>query len=739
VAEAVHPFPRRHGAARRWYAPSPASAFAIRFGVAVCAAIWIGKLPGLVENNSQWILITVMVLMQQTAGAAVLKGLLRCAGTLAGALIAIPLFGLFAQEPPLLMAALFLTQAVAAYGFSGRRFQYAWFVWAFTTAVVLGGAIAGEDAVETIAFQRACMVGIGILLVFLADSLIWPARAEPLLRERLGARARRLGNSLRLVIAPAAAGEGATESPNAERGALANQLALLNAVRAELGVSRAKADALERVAILLEALDSRARLLAERSEGRTDLGTGADGFDAALTSLAQRVEGALDEVAAALTDSRAPAPLANALEFDLLALESAREPGVKRTRTASSTEVQIAQLRDLVAVLRALQTILTSSAATAAAIERAPRERPALDPFRTNIAVRTGIAVVVAFLVPAILGWPLNATVAPIAFLLAAVPTRGGAVQTAVAIGATLTLAWLVADVGSIYVAPHTDRIPLALVPAFVVASTFAYLSAKQPKLAILTSVGGLVALLPVYGAMSAPTNVYGPYSTVCYMALAVSIGWLCGRLFFPATASQLFRQRVAALLELCLDAVQRRQDATGTERGPRLEALTRGWAVQSAQLGALHGQARFEPVEFALDQDRREQILALAADLMDAVRGYHAGTLGPTLERGGASLCPLLIALQRADEALLDSMRAAVAAVREVAEPPLSGLSTAREAVEEQLEGLRAQPEALPQVTDEERRRLLVELDGHRRLALRQQAIETWLADWRSAAGARA
>jgi uncharacterized membrane protein YccC len=141
--------------------------------------------------------------MQQTAGAAVLKGLLRCAGTLAGALIAIPLFGLFAQEPPLLMAALFLTQAVAAYGFSGRRFQYAWFVWAFTTAVVLGGAIAGEDAVETIAFQRACMVGIGILLVFLADSLIWPARAEPLLRERLGARARRLGNSLRLVIAPA--------------------------------------------------------------------------------------------------------------------------------------------------------------------------------------------------------------------------------------------------------------------------------------------------------------------------------------------------------------------------------------------------------------------------------------------------------------------------------------------------------------------------------------------------------
>jgi len=736
VTEAVHSFPGRHGVARHWFAPSPSSAFAIRFGVAVCAAIWIGKAPGLVENNSQWILITVMVLMQQTTGASILKGLLRCAGTLAGALTAIPLFGLFAQEPPLLMAALFLTQAVAAYGFSGRRFQYAWFVWAFTMAVVLAGAMTGEDAVETIAFQRASMVGIGILLVFVVDSMLWPARAEPLLRARLASRARRLGRTLRLLIAPVAAGDGALEARNSEPGALAKQLALMDAVRAELGVSRATSDALERVAILLEALASRARLLSERGEALAGSGAGARAFETALTSLARRVEGALEEAAAALSASYALQSVTNGFEGDLLALEDARERGVQRARGSASMEVQIAELRDLVATLSALQTTLASSAASPEMIERNPPKLPEFDPFRANIAVRTGIAVVAAFLIPATLGWTLNALVAPIAFLLAASPTRGGAVQAAIAFGATLALAWLLADVGSVYVAPYTDRVPLALVPAFAVASIFAYLAFTQPKLAMLTSVGGLVVLLPVYGGLSAPTNVYGPYSTVCDMALAVSIGWLCGRLLFPATASCLFRKRMAVLLELCLDAVQRAQNMKGKENGEHLEDLTRRWASQTAQLGALHGQARFEPVELALDQDRRESLLALATDLMDAVRLYHTGTLGPALEHGGVPLRPLLERLQSADEALLDSMRAVAGALRKDAGQPISSLTAACEAVEEQLEALSPDIKTLPRALDKEGRRLLVELDSHRRLVLRQQAIEVWLTEWRSATG---
>ena len=73
------------------------------------------------------------------------------------------LYGAFASDPPLMMMAFFATQLVGAYGFTGPRFQYAWFVFAFTTAIVLADAIVGRGAVETIAFQRGSMVALGTL------------------------------------------------------------------------------------------------------------------------------------------------------------------------------------------------------------------------------------------------------------------------------------------------------------------------------------------------------------------------------------------------------------------------------------------------------------------------------------------------------------------------------------------------------------------------------------------------
>jgi uncharacterized membrane protein YccC len=235
VTQAAESFPQLRRA-RRSLVLSPSAAYAIRTGVAVSAAIWIGKIPGLVENTSTWILITVLVVMQPVAGGSLLKGLLRAMGTLAAAFVSILLFELFAQDPPLLMAGLFLVQAIGAYGYSGRHFQYAWFVWAFTTAIVLGDAIAGQGAVETLAFQRASMVGIGILLVLVVDSLLWPARAEPRLRQSLAARARRLGDALRHAVTALDPESRNPPASTPEPGSLASQLSLVEAVRTERGV-----------------------------------------------------------------------------------------------------------------------------------------------------------------------------------------------------------------------------------------------------------------------------------------------------------------------------------------------------------------------------------------------------------------------------------------------------------------------------------------------------------------------
>jgi uncharacterized membrane protein YccC len=733
AAETIHSSSRPLRA-RRLPTPSPAAAYAVRSGVAVTAAIWIGKAPGLVENQSTWILITVLMLLQPTTGASVLKALLRAVGTLAGAFTAIALFGLFAQEPPLLMAGLFLVQAIGAYGNSGPRFQYAWFVFAFTTAIVLGGAMAGQGAVETIAFQRASMVGIGILLVFVVDSLLWPARAEPRLRESLASRARLLGEALRRVIATP--WNSVTDDPAAPApgpSSLANQLALVDGARKELGVSRTALDALARLAMLLETLASRARVLATPIE--IPGGSEAEGppLAAALTELARRVEAALEEVAAAVTASRVPSAFSDDLEPALMALEAELDRLATRIGRSPELEGRSADLRDLVAVLRTVEATLSSLEGSEAAAPSGSRPRFRPDPFREKIALRTAFAVIAAFLVPIALGWPMNAAVAPVAFLVASL-ARGAALKTVASLATVLALGWAMADFVIVYVTPHLDRAPLALVVPFAMAVAFALIAARRPQLALLPSIGGLVAFLSIYGGTGAPTDVYGPYSTVCYMGLAAGIGWLFGRIMWPATAAGLFRQRVAAQLALCLEAVRGAGESGDAGRARRAAHLIQGFAAQSAQLGPLHQQALHEPVERALDPSRREQILALATDLMDAVLGDRPGALEPLLERGGAPLRPLLEALRRADQVLLTSMQAAVDVVRGDAAHRTSRLAAAHQAVEDRLRELRADPGAIPELTDQERRRLLIDLDSRRKLVFRQRAIEDWLEDWRVA-----
>jgi uncharacterized membrane protein YccC len=731
VAEAIHSSVRFRGL-RRALTPSPAVAHAIRFGVAVSAAIWLGKAPGLVENNATWILITVLVLMQPTTGGFLLKGLMRALGTVAAAFTAIGLFGLFAQDPPLLMAGFFLVQALGAYGFSGQRYPYAWMVWAFTTAIVLAPALAGSGAVETIAFQRASMVGIGILLVLLVDALFWPVRAETSLRQSLASRARQLGEALGSAVAPTP-GPGGVAPQALESGALAKQIPLVAAARTELGVSRATADALQHVAMLLGILAARARVLADPVSLPPEVPVQGGGIDATLTELAGRIEAALAEVADALLASRAPASFADELEQQTLRLEAELDRVGRGVPGAAALAGRVADLRDLVAVLGTLQATLSSRGVYATASRAGAWREFRPDPARVKIALRCGIAVIAAFLVLLVLDWPQNALVAPIA-LIAAPTTRGAARQTLTGFAVFLGLGWLLADGISVYVAPQIGRAPLALVVPFAVAAVLAYLGATRPKLALAPVLVGLVALLSVFGGIGPPMDVYGPYSTVCYMAVGLGAGWVASRLLWPATAAGLFRQRVAAQLALCADAVRGARDAGDAERRRRLAPLLRGFAAQAVQLGPLHQQALQEPVERALDPSRREKILELATDLVDAVLGDRPGAAEPLLERGGAPLRPLLEALRREDETLLESMQAAVETMRGDAVVRGSDLSAAHQAVEERLREVSSSPDAIPDLTDEERRRLLVEFDSRRRLVLRQLALEDWLAVWRTA-----
>jgi uncharacterized membrane protein YccC len=727
VAQAVqHPPLLR--VAGRIASVSPATAYAVRFAAVVCVAIWLGKAPGLVESHSTWILITVLMVSQPMTGGSLMKGLLRGVGTAAAFVTSILIFGLWAQDPPLLMAGLFLVQAVGAYGFSGSRYQYAWFVWAFTTAIVLGEAMVGAGAVEVVAFERASMVGIGLLCVFVADSLLWPSRAEPSLRASLAGRARQLAAALRRAIdARSSRPEGRAADEGTAASPLVDQLTLLDAARSEVGVSRARLTALTHAALLLEALASRERIL--RRPHRLEPGAP---IAAALGELGRRVEAALCEVAAALVSGRAPSPFAARLEWAIVELDAERaRPEAADVAVARRS----AALRDLVALLRTLEGLAaqTTGVETPAAPPVRLATRLELDPFRVRIALRAGIAVCVAFLVPMVLGWTTNTMVAPLSFMIAAMTTRGAVTQSLGLLAGIVLFTWLLADMALVGFTPHVGRMPLALLYPAAVAGAFAYVRMRRPQLALLPSIGGLLAILPVFSGTSAPTDVYGSYSTMCYVATGLGTGWLASRLLWPATAATLFRERAAAQLELCCEALRQRDPSAGRaerqrQQGEFLAAHTKGLA----QLGALHGQARHEPVERFLDDARRAELLGLTRDLCDAVRAARGQAVAHApafLERGGGALAPLREALSRVDEALLASLRKAAARVRGEAAVPGPDLAAARDALEARIAELRARPELQPALGPREREAFLVHIDSRRQLVNRQLAIEQWLS----------
>jgi uncharacterized membrane protein YccC len=742
VAEAVQKPPLLRAAARLRQvslAVSPATAFAIRFGLVVAAAVGIGKLPGLVESHSTWILITVLMVSQPMSGGSLQKGLFRALGTLGAFFTAIFLYGLYSQDPPLLLAGLFLVQAVAAYGYTGARYQYAWFVWAFTTAIILGDAMAGQGAVETIAFERASMVGIGLLLVIVADSLFWPTRSEPALRQSLAERARQLAGALRRAIEDPLGPRHATgEAGGVGSSPLFSQLGLIGAARTEIGVSSARVEALAHAALLVEALASRARML--QRPLRVHPGAA---YAAALAELGRGVEAALEEVARALAGARAPAPFAADLERALLRLKAERLAAKGAAALDASAGGRAAVLRDLVALLRTLEGVLEGSVKSARSEALADEERPTvwlqLDPFRVQLALRAGIAVCAAFLVPLALGWEVNTMVAPMAFMIAATATRGGVAQTLALLAAIVLFSWLLADLALVFFYPQAGRFPMALAYPVSVAGVFAYASHRLPQLATLRSIGTLLAILPVFGGLDAPDDVYGTYNLVCYVSLALGIGWAASRLLWPATATQLFRQRSAAQIDLCLRAFhQHRQIEDSAARSRVGRQLLTAYTRQLAQLGQLDGQAAHEPLEEALDGGRRRAHLALIQDLFDAVSGARAAPPArsmPLVERTDA-LGPLRDALRREDEALLASMQAVAHTLRgeAPAEAASSALDEANRAVLARLDEVRARPDLLPSVTAEEREAFLVHLDSRRLLVDRQIAIEAWLAEWQQA-----
>jgi uncharacterized membrane protein YccC len=721
-----------------WLArPPPALRFGLKLGIALSASIWLVTAFSLPWGVALW--VTVLFCTKPNQGASIQRTLLRISGSAAAALVAIAIYGLFAQSPPVFVLSLCGVVGLAAYGMNGPRYQYAWLVFGFTTILILVKALAGIDRIETLSFERASMTALGVVVVFAADAILWPVRAEKVLREKLAQRARELGQALRQLLEarPSGAARSAPGRPPASP--LIEQLQLLDQARDEIGATRARTQALSRIALLLEGLGSRARLLHRALEQQRNATAPPPG--SALSQLVGGLEAALVEAARSLLEDSAPQRFAAGLDRTLLELEAAHPAEAEAGRGA-----QIPILRDVVSLLRGVEDALVNlthegrvprAQSVAEAAKTAIWQRPRVDPIRLQLGMRAAIstsAVIVAMLA---MGYSpeedlIFMIVGPIlAFVLGGgASTRGVGRQAASSLAAAVLLGWLIADLAIVFFFPHVQRMPLALAYPFVLATGAGYLLIRGSPLGPLGTLFGLfLSVLPVFAGHGAPHDVETPYKIACAMLFGVAFGLIAERSLWPRTAMQTFTARVAAQLELCERAL-----AGSGRSGEEAAGLVSAYAKQLSMLGHLHAQAHVEPVERALDDQRRADLLALVQDLFDAslrAPRWRIGDEVTTAMEAVGELAPLREALIRLDEALVASLQATAAALRGSGPGPGSSLREAGVAAEAQLDALRRRGDSLPAQDASAAARFLSRLAATRLLVDRQLRLEDWLLDW--------
>jgi len=549
------------------------------------------------------------------------------------------IWGWSSQLPALEMFLMFLVYAAGVYWMAGPRSQYIGMVLAFTTGIILGDAYPFSDTgVEWVAFERVTLVILGIGLVFVAESLIWPVRVGKILHETLAVRAEIVRKELGLCLEAFRAGRPPASAPRPPS-PLAAELPLAGQFRMELGVSRAQGDAAERATVQLEvlalrthqlqdvlaAMPDRSRpdpeVLALRTHQLQDVlaampdRSRPDPFRAVVDDLRGAVDAALVEVGAALAEERAPKPFSGPIQGAYAAFEEERIAALEarldgREATGESSLAGLAGrarpgpiIRDLVLVLGRLESSLLALSGDSVEALVPLHGKPApfwrrfhIDVFQLQTGLRGGLAACIALWLVLALGWPQNSLVMTLAFMFAASATfrttRGGLLML---LKVTI-IGSLIADFSLVYITPHLQRMPLALVYPFGVMAVLGYLSVSRPKtFGPSAALYALIIIPPIFIPPSAPTDVYGPYSTATYIFAAALASAFASMVFWPASATQLFRKRSAAQLELCrqiLESVRAEVDFRSDRIGERLEAFGK----QLAMLSQLHVQAQTDP-----------------------------------------------------------------------------------------------------------------------------------------------
>jgi len=124
------------------------------------------------SDNPSWAGISAFMVTRASLAVALSRGMMRIAGSVVGAAMAVILLRLFVYEPLPFCLSLFLVAFIGFFGFVISRFSYAWLLGSVTANLVMLMAFTEPQRAFTIAVDRAADVVIGTVASLLVCGLM---------------------------------------------------------------------------------------------------------------------------------------------------------------------------------------------------------------------------------------------------------------------------------------------------------------------------------------------------------------------------------------------------------------------------------------------------------------------------------------------------------------------------------------------------------------------------------------
>ncbi len=274
--------------------------YALRLGVVAAAAVWLTT--GLGIKRGYWVTITVVIILQPYTGATSLRALQRVLGTVLGGVLTAALGALFHDPLAILpLAFVFTGVSVALLPINYAAFS----VFLTPTFVLLAEASAGDWHLAGVRIVNT-LIGGGLALA--GARLLWPSSERSRLPAHMAAALRANRDYLRAAVR--LFGDRSEQAGRALR--TARRKVGMAAVNADESFERALAEHRgppEEMTPIMTFLTYTRRLIASIAALAIARHSHEPPPAGALESFAAGAERALDDLAAAVVDRRAPAPL----------------------------------------------------------------------------------------------------------------------------------------------------------------------------------------------------------------------------------------------------------------------------------------------------------------------------------------------------------------------------------------------------------------------------------------------